>query len=248
MNVYSAVARVKTIVLPEQDLAEYLGPQQGGYPPRGSPDNRWSHKYQWLPAEFMTPEESENAYITSYINNLHPKHHRDLYAIIEKVVAKAIALWNQTLHIFYHCQAPARIKLGVDQGYDVSGEPKRRRGDRKSAFEVRYDAWPDAQPVLQPEPGSFRIPEERSWDLWRKDQAEMQIDGEPLDEDREGFLNMRARALVDLRKDFGKLQIIVKLANIHLTPEKPNYQGGSWHVEGQADEAMYGFLCSTAEL
>jgi len=29
------------------------------------------------------------------------------------------------------------------------------------------------------------------------------------------------------------LQVIVKLANIHLTPEKPTYNGGSWHVEGQ---------------
>ena len=28
------------------------------------------------------------------------------------------------------------------------------------------------------------------------------------------------------------LQVIVKLANIHLTPEKPNYDGGSWHIEG----------------
>lgn len=27
------------------------------------------------------------------------------------------------------------------------------------------------------------------------------------------------------------LQVIVKLANIHLTPEKPNYDGGSWHIE-----------------
>ena len=31
----------------------------------------------------------------------------------------------------------------------------------------------------------------------------------------------------------GCLQIIVKLANIHLTPEKPSYEGGTWHVEGQ---------------
>ena len=28
-------------------------------------------------------------------------------------------------------------------------------------------------------------------------------------------------------------QAIAKLANIHLTPEKPRYEGGSWHVEGQ---------------
>ena len=33
-------------------------------------------------------------------------------------------------------------------------------------------------------------------------------------------------------KDQG-LQVIVKLANIELTPRKPTYIGGSWHVEGQ---------------
>jgi len=27
--------------------------------------------------------------------------------------------------------------------------------------------------------------------------------------------------------------VIVKLANIHLTPDKPTYKGGSWHVEGR---------------
>ena len=31
----------------------------------------------------------------------------------------------------------------------------------------------------------------------------------------------------------GGLQIIVKLANIQLTPENPSYEGGSWHIEGQ---------------
>lgn len=39
---------------------------------------------------------------------------------------------------------------------------------------------------------------------------------------------------IDLRLDYwGSLQVIVKLANIELTPEKPVYEGGSWHVEGQ---------------
>ena len=50
--------------------------------------------------------------------------------------------------------------------------------------------------------------------------------------------------LVGLRRDEfgdgkpGRLQIIVKVANIHLTPEKPRYKGGSWHVEGMANESM----------
>lgn len=43
---------------------------------------------------------------------------------------------------------------------------------------------------------------------------------------------------VDLRRNHGKLQIIVKLANIHLTPENPSYDGGTWHVEGQWNENM----------
>ncbi|CAK9780328.1 unnamed protein product [Cutaneotrichosporon oleaginosum] len=37
-----------------------------------------------------------------------------------------------------------------------------------------------------------------------------------------------------------RLQVIVKLANIHLTPEKPRYDGGSWHFEGQANEHIVG--------
>ena len=47
---------------------------------------------------------------------------------------------------------------------------------------------------------------------------------EPLD-DPESF---------GTEETFGKsrLQIIVKLANIELTPDKPSYGGGSWHVEG----------------
>jgi hypothetical protein len=32
------------------------------------------------------------------------------------------------------------------------------------------------------------------------------------------------------------LQVIFKMANIHLTPEKPRYDGGSWHIEGTTRE------------
>ena len=39
----------------------------------------------------------------------------------------------------------------------------------------------------------------------------------------------------DLRKEFATmgLQVIVKLVNIELMPERPEYGGGTWHVEGQ---------------
>ncbi|KAK6457536.1 uncharacterized protein RJT20DRAFT_92791, partial [Scheffersomyces xylosifermentans] len=41
---------------------------------------------------------------------------------------------------------------------------------------------------------------------------------------------------LDLEKDFHKVKVIVKLANIELTPENPSYGGGSWHVEGFINE------------
>jgi len=34
------------------------------------------------------------------------------------------------------------------------------------------------------------------------------------------------------------LQVIVKLASIELTPDKPRYGGGSWHIEGLPEEAI----------
>ena len=53
---------------------------------------------------------------------------------------------------------------------------------------------------------------------------------EPPDETSEDHRSCR----VSLRGT--TLQVITKLASIHLTPENPAYNGGSWHVEGMADE------------
>lgn len=39
-----------------------------------------------------------------------------------------------------------------------------------------------------------------------------------------------------------QIQVMIKMANTHLTPEKPKYEGCSWHVEGQLNE----HICATA--
>lgn len=73
--------------------------------------------------------------------------------------------------------------------------------------------------------------------------------GETREERRRAWLRTQEMHLPDSREKFdtetsleeifpimdlkgANLQVIVKLANIHLTPEKPEYAGGSWHVEG----------------
>lgn len=48
---------------------------------------------------------------------------------------------------------------------------------------------------------------------------------------------------MDLQKQFKSLQVIVKLANIELTPDKPEYVGGSWHVEGQLVNLHLQLMC-----
>jgi hypothetical protein len=63
---------------------------------------------------------------------------------------------------------------------------------------------------------------------------------EPIFEDVE-YTPTEGTRLIDRFKESG-LQIIVKLASIELTPEKPEFPSGSWHLEGQMNE----HICGTA--
>lgn len=49
------------------------------------------------------------------------------------------------------------------------------------------------------------------------------------------------KRLIDKFRKSG-LQVIVKIASIELTPQKPYFPEGSWHVEGQMNE----HICATA--
>ena len=91
------------------------------------------------------------------------------------------------------------------------------------AWQDQYEAWQASRTIVQSESQDFKIPEQRMDDQYAS----------------HGSCYTNRKKSLDLRKEYGKLQIIVKLANIHLTPEQPRYEGGSWHVEGQLNENMY---------
>lgn len=59
---------------------------------RGSPYRllRWSSNFQWLPSEVAFDSEGPEVTITSYINNIHPRQHRDLYIIVERIISLSI--------------------------------------------------------------------------------------------------------------------------------------------------------------
>lgn len=160
--------------------------------------------------------------VTSYINNLHPQHHASLYTIIESIISKAIPLWNMTLTPICQYRYTTRIKyqLAFDPDPETvpeSQQPSQEEDEDEDDFWQRREDWEEAiRKAVPAEPGVFSPPPP------------------PTKRDKD----------IDLVRDFGHrgLQIIVKLANIELTPERPDYEGGTWHVEGQMNE----HICATA--
>ena len=207
---------------PDRDEGHFYG--------RNRHCNLYSYDFQWLPCEVkFTPEgDGEKTgelrcKISSYINNLHPRDHRELYGIIERILDRVIPLWNVTLASIDSTSERSENRIGYDNvEYTVEldsvpeeEKPKRREDESEHDFNERYWEWEQEiqeNSLVQPEPGEFapRLP--TTWEGHEEKPFKL-----------------------DLKRDFRDkgLQVIVKLANIHLTPEKPEYPGGTWHVEGQ---------------
>ncbi|KAF8625748.1 hypothetical protein AX17_006774 [Amanita inopinata Kibby_2008] len=182
----------------------------------------FSRKFQWLPCDANIA--NDDVKITSYINNLHPHRHKNLYSLVERIIGCAIPLWNVTL---------TGQKVPQYRFQRISYKRALRQGQSDEEDNVPFTIWDEEAlntPAMQPEPEIFKPPTVPD-DLRNKF---LQEDG----------MTLKSECTVDLKRDYGErgLQVIVKLANIHLTPEKPEYEGGTWHVEGQLNE----HICATA--
>ncbi|PPQ74093.1 hypothetical protein CVT24_012938, partial [Panaeolus cyanescens] len=152
--------------------------------------------------------------ITSYINNLHPDE-RDIYRVIEKIIDASNPLWDLTL-------SPLQAQYP-------------RFPPRRVLFEgCEYDPDPENGPETE---GPQQLPDEDDEEFWDRRQEWIEsirrvVRPEP------GDFKPRETPSLNIREKYGKtgLQIIIKFANIVLTPEKPFYGGGSWHVEGRLNE------------
>ncbi|SPO04465.1 uncharacterized protein DNG_07150 [Cephalotrichum gorgonifer] len=61
---------------------------------------RYSNGSQWLPCEakFSNPDGNDcKVKIESYINNLHPTSHRQIYSAVEDIISASIQPWNDTV-------------------------------------------------------------------------------------------------------------------------------------------------------
>ncbi|POM62220.1 hypothetical protein PHPALM_28652 [Phytophthora palmivora] len=145
--------------------------------------------FQWIPTDFvvtenMGPESGGDIAVRclSYINNLHPEQHTDLYDSIESILAKFVPLFERMLSNLIVGTLPPRFYVSA----------------------TNHDSWREL-PQRPKVPNVVELPQ---------------------------------KLMVSLR---GKtLQVIVKIAEIILTPENPQYTGGAWHIEGTPAEKIVG--------
>lgn len=173
---------------------------------KGVSDYGKSKKFQWLPSIMETL--GNHFSFTSYINNLHPKH-KDLYGEIERVFNAAIPALNLCLSRF---QSPEYVRIPIPTFTDVYDERYQQHLDR----------------VLK---------------LYDENEEEAEEAEEEFEKCKANYLKKFPPVYVEdpptIPYDLlaqKRIKVIVKMASIELTPEKPAYPGGTWHVEGTINE------------
>ncbi|WP_189830183.1 DUF4246 domain-containing protein [Streptomyces zaomyceticus] len=191
----------------------------------GAPERAWqnptdrysayefSEKFQWLPTDVSLGEDGD-ATFHSYVNNVHPEKHHELASVLPDLFARMRPLFENVLTDLRHPR-PLRIKADPYGWYD--SEPEYPDESSFSDSEARAEAL-------------------RAWEVAQDDWWENR---RPVVPDAPDFTRPESPDVsdrVDLRGR--RLQVIVKLATIRLTPDKPEYAGGSWHVEGMVNERI----------
>ncbi|KAG8931972.1 hypothetical protein FRC01_000496 [Tulasnella sp. 417] len=169
----------------------------------------FSDKFAWLPTDFKIAKDGSSSEAVSYINNLHPSH-TELYSVIEALVARFSLLFDRVLTDLANYEESWHLRITGEYSFDDEDEeePEWEDDEDREEYVARRETWNMQRGISLP-----TVPEE----------------GYTVDiSERSNPYTIRGK----------KAQIIVKLANIYLTPEKPVYPGGSWHVEGMVNESI----------
>ncbi|QRW06173.1 hypothetical protein RhiLY_05172 [Ceratobasidium sp. AG-Ba] len=215
------VVYARTLAYPEDTTDRDPSKLEVIPPPKLNPETtRWnsdanyhtSQKFQWLPADFVVSKDGKSVKSVSYINNLHPDRHSDLHEAVEGLIGSFLPLFERVLtdSIPANNAVPERTDNSYSYDEDYMPAPDYREYENnEDEYDQLYEEWSEGRPIRLPEVDS-----------------EGYVSGSL--EKRDIWYSLAGRTI----------QVIVKLANIHLTPEKPEYAGGSWHVEGMSNESI----------
>ncbi|AWZ07872.1 MULTISPECIES: DUF4246 domain-containing protein [unclassified Streptomyces] len=191
----------------------------------GGPEQAWqnatnhyakyefSERFQWLPTDVDVSDDGAVAF-RSYVNNVHPEAHRALESVLPDVFARLRPLFENVLTDLRHPR-PLRIEADPYGWYDPQPErPRQSSYSDDAAYRDACTAWDEAC--------------EDWWENRRPIVPDAPAFSPPALPDASARVDLRGR----------RLQVIVKLATVHLTPDQPEYPGGSWHVEGMLNERI----------
>lgn len=147
---------------------------------------RWSTKFQWLPCEVAFAKDKDaKVTITSYINELHPQKHNELYSSIESLIEYSIPAWNEVLLKSKGGRTPLRITTmsAPEEPFTPPiwlEELVRRIRDEKKAADIemlrKYLKSPEAPLLNEDEVGKWDDGDETSDDDAEKDERHEFID------------------------------------------------------------------------
>ncbi|QRD01789.1 hypothetical protein JI435_144630 [Parastagonospora nodorum SN15] len=197
------------------------------------PPEYWSETYQWLPAN-VTFQPDGGVKFTSYVNNLHPGKYPNIHRVLEELIKASLPMWDQCL------------ALAADyESREGAGRMKKRMPMVDNADDENAKNWipEDAQECADAEVTEQQLEDlgyspdwsepnrltEYKWKIVRKPKLPEATFSDISYAPQEGT------QLVERFASSG-LQVIVKMVSIELTPEKPDFPVGGWHIEGQMNE------------
>ena len=164
-----------------------------------------SKRFQWMPSDFSVSVDGKVTLTSPYINNIHPTRHKELYSVIPEILERALPMFERVLSDLLRPLLPMRIARPDDRKAGVSCIWEKGIPYPSPSSEDEYNEDRDAWYAKR----EFRTPDARG-----KYDGDLQV--------MNNRISLKGRTL----------QVIVKIANIVLTPERPEYPGGRWHVEG----------------
>jgi hypothetical protein len=186
-------------------------------------DQPWlvSEDFSWLPSDFKVGADGAVHLVSPYINNIHPEHHQPLYRVLEEVLTVLVPMFESVLG-------------GIIHGPTTPGSGRLQlTSNVKSIIQhTEYVERDDISCIWGGDGPPYPTSREQDENIFQSVEDFQATEEKILPESYEAYTGALEDSLTPISLQGRTIQCIVKLANIHLTPEKPEYSGGSWHVEG----------------
>lgn len=112
-----------------------------------------SQRFQWLPTDFQVSQDGKSVKSLGYINNLNPEEHAALRTTVEELVAAYLPLFERVLTdcIPKNDTIPQRVTNGYSYDEEYKPCPDDEDVEDEDEYDERYKEWEDNRPFEQPD-------------------------------------------------------------------------------------------------